>query len=902
MEDIGLSEPVLLQTLRAHRSEVTCADVDPTGARLVTGSGDRALRLWRWQPGGGWEETAVVRDAHRYGVTGARWSPHGALACSGGVDGAARVWCGRALASRRVLSAPAAAAARALCWAGGGRLLVGHDDGALCVWHVLRATLLARHVAHAGSLQSVAVTASHTLLLTACTEGVLKVFDLNDVCNSGIENEPSPAPLTWIDSAHDLGVLCADAVDDGCLAATGGHDALVRVWRRAEGGRGLQEQCSLAGHAAAVTALRWARGAALLASASLDRSARLWRPAAAACLHVLHAHPRYLTCVAVDPQLRYIITGSNDKSVRMFSLRQMSLDAELEPPCNALEHFGLGDLEGIGPVEEEAAGFSEARETSDAHRVWSQADAHAGAINCVATHGDIVATASSDGTVKVFHWSRAGLELVHSLAAHEYPALAVSAGADGALLLSASLDCTAKLWDVQMGCQLRSLCAGVRGSVEGEGGGGVRDARVSPHRPPLLLLAADDGVAPLWSLADADPNPAHLYEGDGSAMTCCAWSACGRVAATGAASGELRLFAPPPACRQLHHQPSAHDMGVQSCDFLPDCGALGLPAPARSCVLATAGADSLIKLWLIELHEDEAGATVRLARTLEAHGGGVTSARWQPRRGARALLASAGADRWVRVWRLHADQDALELNLSAVCAVSAAESRGALAVAMLEEPRAGAECGALLVVGALGGGLSLWRLPPDDDDDTDDEGSEPRFWTQAGVVRWLREYVFPVCASSGSDEAKRLLQLRARTHRVTGARLLDDDTDDLLATLFADEEDEELPEEVRADVAALKDRLVEELKWLRRSPPPVELEQRAPHALRCPLSHRVLREPARAADGLSYERAALREFFLAADGAISPVSGRRLSNARVAPNYALRDKLRAFLAESGHVA
>lgn len=97
---------------------------------------------------------------------------------SGGVDGALRVWCGRALGARRTLAAPSAAAARALCWAGPARLLAGHDDGVLCVWHAPRATLLARLTAHEGALHAVAAPADGALLLTACTEGVLKVFDL----------------------------------------------------------------------------------------------------------------------------------------------------------------------------------------------------------------------------------------------------------------------------------------------------------------------------------------------------------------------------------------------------------------------------------------------------------------------------------------------------------------------------------------------------------------------------------------------------------------------------------------------------------------------------------------------------------------------------------------------------
>ncbi|XP_052757617.1 uncharacterized WD repeat-containing protein alr3466-like isoform X2 [Galleria mellonella] len=877
-----ISEPKLLQTLRGHRGEVTC--VDAFGAWLVTGSGDRTLRLWRWVIGSGWEELATARGAHRYGVTGVRWSDSGALLASSGVDGVVRVWSGRSLASRRTLAAPNATAARALCWAGGGRLVAGHDDGALCVWLVPRGDLIARLVAHQGSLQAISIPARRTLLLTACTEGVLKVFDLIEICKSGLtgDDRPTPAPLTWIDSAHDLGVLCADAAEDSCLAATGGHDALIRVWRAVPGeeGRragGMEAAGVLEGHAAAVTALRWAHGGGeadeLLASSSLDRTARLWAPASEACLHVVHAHPRYLTCIALSYDLQYMVTGSNDKSVRMWSLSRLTLDDDLDPSCPTLMHFGLGDLEGIEPVASDELDLETENEQGleaeggRACRVWRDTEAHTGAINCITTHGDLLATASSDGLVKIFRWCEPGpeagaageLRVEHVLEAHRYPALAVEFGAGGALLLSAGLDGYAALWDVQVGCQLRALSVPAGAGAEGEaGGGGVRGARVSPHRPPLLLLATDDGLAPLWSLADQDPKPAHVYGGHAEAVTCCAWSRDGRLLATGAASGELRLHAPPPAPRTLHHEPHAHDLGVQSCDFSSSVSMLDLSSSEDSYLLATGGCDSLIKLWIIVLDQDMAGdrASVRLMRQFEAHGGGVTCVRWGSDESS-ALLASAGADRWARVWRAGGAG-----GVRASCAVPAAgaAARGALAAALLGR--------ALLAVGSLGGELALWRLAPDDDALDDDEGAAPRFWGEAGVARWLREYVTrPGESHTEPRELEKRLIQRVRVAAVTGTSLLDDSIEDLLDKLGygKNEEDEDHPEKEDEDEkATIRERLVDEIKWLRRDPPPPLLAGRAPHALLCPLSHRLLREPARAADGFSYERANIHEWFVAA--------------------------------------
>lgn len=137
-----------------------------------------------------------------------------------------------------------------------------------------------------------------------------------EVCACGVVGEggSAPAPLQWVDSAHDLGALCADASEAGA-AATGGQDARIRVWRPAAGGGApLEEGPALEGHTAAVTALRWARGVAgeVLASAALDRTARLWAPAVGACLLAVAAHPRYLTCVMLAPDLRYMITGKSN--------------------------------------------------------------------------------------------------------------------------------------------------------------------------------------------------------------------------------------------------------------------------------------------------------------------------------------------------------------------------------------------------------------------------------------------------------------------------------------------------------------------------------------------------------------------------------------------------------------
>ncbi|XP_064073089.1 WD repeat, SAM and U-box domain-containing protein 1-like [Vanessa tameamea] len=888
-----VSEPVLIGTLRLRRGEVTC--VDTAGPRLVGGSGDGTLRLWRWARDVAWVESAEYPRAHRYGVTGVRFALSGILLASIGIDGAARIWStSEALVVRRTLAAPDAAAARSLEWATSDRLVVGHDDGGIRVWAVRSGTLLAHIRAHEGAVYALTALDNVALLLTACTEGVLKVFDfeVTDIITQGREGTTGPSPLLWEDGAHDLGVLCA--TQHLKRAATGGHDGRVRLWRVEGTGRerNVVADIILTGHIAAVTALHWARD--LLASASLDRTARLWAPNSATCVRVLHAHSRYLTCVALASDMRYVVTGSNDKSIRMWSLGDLSVHDALSPPCNPLVHFALGDLEGIGPVEDDIATDIEQvgnhLECAGSAARCAIREPHASAINSIAISTQMIATACSDGYVRVFRYHEHDevLQQELELSANSYPVMAVDFGANGALLLSGGLDGCARVWDVQTGCELMVMSVESCGS---DGGGGVRDARISPHRPPLLLVASDDGLAALWSIDPPGPDPLHVYSGLAEAAICCAWSTDGRVLATGGEAGELRVSVPPPQSALLCQKVDAHDLGVLSCDFANTSSLKNFKSDDEHplLLLATGGRDAFVKLWWVEMSVNlmsiEEGS-LELAHTLSAHGGAVQCVRWGPyiRHESELTLATGGADRWARVWRVTVHN--MKLDAQAVVAVPAGAAGGAPAVRLMGD---GDE--ASLVVGSLSGNLAVWRLPPIDSLH-DTESAETRIWGTVGVTRWLREYVLkPPGSSVPESEAARLLAA-AGAAAVTGAKLLDEPLDELkLSFGYGPESGEELNE-----LAETRERLLDEILWLRREPLSYELEDSAPHALRCPLTHAVLREPARASDGFTYERQNILDWILAAgtEEVRSPVSGRRLSSVLIEPNYGVRSQLQQF--------
>ncbi|GBP52809.1 WD repeat, SAM and U-box domain-containing protein 1 [Eumeta japonica] len=801
-------EPILLQALRVHRSEVNC--VDTCRDRLATVSSDKTVRVWQWEVDLGFVEVeGSPARGHKYGVVCVRYSPQGLLLASCSIDGTTRVWCARSLRAARVLLQPGGSGVRALCWTGEARrLLTGADDGSLCVWDVPGGRLLRCINAHEGSVRALGTTAGGALLLSACTLGVLKLHRLHvingdeDECEKRDGDNVEVQVIHSLDDTHDLGVLCADMggarYSDGewhAALATGGQDGRVRVWMVVWGGAAgkgeLRERSMLDGHTSAVTDVRWAPMAdgdnerRWMASASLDRSVRLWvvRATSAACARVLDAHPRYVTSVAFGGAARLLMTASNDRSVRIWSVAGINesegakLDTPLRTPCTLLAHFGAGDLEGIGPVfeqDEDAIPVTEDSGLLGTKRIWTDREVHGGAVNGVALHEgadmQLLATACSDRAVRVFLWMDTALQLLHKLEAHRYPATAVDFSAGGTALLSASLDGQALLWEPEGGSRLLSLRTD---TVGGAGGGGVRCARQSPMRSvALALVATDDHIASLWELEESSSEPLHVYEGHSDAVLCCAWTPSGEAVVTGCADGELRLFAAPPAFALLHTERHAHDLGVYCCDTVQD---------GERALLASGGCDSVVRLWLLRSKwvyiiivsnakserlsmlisgkelEVEGGTenNLSLLHELQGHGGTVTGCRFAAR---ASVLATTATDKHVRVWS----------SSSGEC-VWAASAPAAAASCVLW-----ADAG-FVAAGFLDGELSVWEVGTQQHEEAGTAEKLPvealAHWTEHDVARWLLRCTGGPSKTVSAQDAAAWAAARARARHLGGALL-----------------------------------------------------------------------------------------------------------------------------------
>lgn len=203
---------------------------------------------------------------------------------------------------------------------------------------------------------------------------------------------------------------------------------------------------NLTGHTASIYSIAISPDNQTLVSGSNDKSIKIWDLANGKLINTLNGHKNAVNSVAISPDGQTLVSGGGDKTLKVWDLKTGKLKNELQ--------------------------------------------GHSASVFAIAFSPDnqTLASGSSDNTIKV--WNFQNVSLTTTLTGHTNWVRCLDISPDGETLVSGSEDKTIKIWDLKTGKLKKTLT----GHIDA-----VRSLDISPDGKTLVSGGSDNRIN-IWNL------------------------------------------------------------------------------------------------------------------------------------------------------------------------------------------------------------------------------------------------------------------------------------------------------------------------------------------------------------------------------------------------------------------
>ncbi len=379
----------------------------------------------------------------------------------------------------------------------------------------------------------------------------------------------------------------------GYLLAAGSDDATVYIWHVEPA---LPEQVNvtpvmtLTEHTAGVNAVAFSPTEDLLASASSDKTIRLWDLNTGKAVATLVGHEGEVISLAFEADGRYLVSGSRDTTMRVWDVGARNTEAVilLTGPTNLVQSVGISPdgkyvVAGSGDQTVRVWNLDFPREMH-----LSTLSGHIARVRNIAYNPDGQFLASGDDAGIVHVWDMTQGTIANTLINGNQTIWDVGYSPDGRYLVTCSKDYYVRVWDTAKATQIKALR---------EHTGEVNTVAFSPDGH-FMVTGADDKIAILWNIETWEVM--RVLAPEGGSIYAVAYSPDGHWIATGHTDNNIRLWNAARILAQkekaLFSEPdvtlSAHDNHIYDLAFHPD-----------GDILASASWDGFVYFWDVESGE-----------------------------------------------------------------------------------------------------------------------------------------------------------------------------------------------------------------------------------------------------------------------------------------------------------
>ncbi|KAJ7205925.1 quinon protein alcohol dehydrogenase-like superfamily [Mycena haematopus] len=576
--------PATMSVLEKHTDSVTSVAFSPDGKQIVSGSGDKTVRVWDAESG---EVVAGPFNGHTNRVTSVAFSPDGKRIVSGSYDKTVRVWDAE---SGEVVAGPFNGhtnSVTSVAFSPDGKQIVsGSGDKTVRVWDAESGEVVAGPFnGHTNRVTSVAFSPDGKRIVSGSDDKTVRVWD----AESG---EVVAGPF----NGHTNRVTSVAFSPDGKRIVSGSYDKTVRVWD-AESGEVVAGPFN--GHTNRVTSVAFSPDGKRIVSGSGDKTVRVWDAESGEVVAgpSFNGHTNSVTSVAFSPDGKQIVSGSGDKTVRVWDAESGEVVAG---PFNG--HTDWVTSVAFSPDGKRIVSGSDDKTV----RVWDAEsgevvagpfNGHTNRVTSVAfsPDGKQIVSGSGDKTVRVWD-AESGEVVAGPFNGHTNRVTSVAFSPDGKRIVSGSRDQTVRVWDAESG----EVVAGpFNGHTES-----VTSVAFSPDGKRIVSGSYDETVR-VWD-AESGEVVAGPFNGHINSVTSVAFSPDGKRIVSGSRDQTVRVW--DAESGEVVAGPfNGHTDLVTSVAFSPDGKRIVSGSWGRTVRVWDAERGEVVRVWDVESGEVPTG-------------------------------------------------------------------------------------------------------------------------------------------------------------------------------------------------------------------------------------------------------------------------------------------------------
>ncbi|KAF7269392.1 notchless protein homolog 1 [Rhynchophorus ferrugineus] len=311
-------------TCKAHKNWVLCIAWSPDSNKLASACKDGRIMIWDPKTG---EQLGKTMSGHKQWVTSLSWEPyHKNTECryfaSSSKDCDIRIW-DSVLCHTILTISGHTKSVTVVKWGGTGLIYSASQDRTVKVWRAKDGVLCRTLEGHAHWVNTLALSTDYILRIGA--------FDpVKDSNKDTYMNDKKKSKEFALNRYKQV----TESVGERLVS--GSDDFTLFLWNPEKDKKPIAR---LTGHQQLVNDVKFSPDGRIIASASFDKSIKLWESKSGKFITTLRGHVQAVYMVAFSADSRLMVSGSADSTLKLWNLKTKKLEVDL--PGHADEVYAV---------------------------------------------------------------------------------------------------------------------------------------------------------------------------------------------------------------------------------------------------------------------------------------------------------------------------------------------------------------------------------------------------------------------------------------------------------------------------------------------------------------------------------------------------------------------------------